>query len=61
VDSDGDAPRAGGDVVASQSALMPLVESSGGIQSERVRRDDASGEQVLTEVHCVMNLDRSCR
>jgi hypothetical protein len=40
VHAHGNAARAGGDVVAREPALAPLVEPAFGGQGERVRRDD---------------------
>jgi hypothetical protein len=49
VDADGDAASAGCGVVPRQRALMPLVEASVRVESQRVRGNDESGRQRLPQ------------
>jgi len=50
VHADGDAARAGGEVVARERALPALVEAHGVVERERVRRDDLAGEEMGADV-----------
>ena len=48
VDTDGEAARTCGDIVASEGALAALVEAAIGVKCERMSRDDGAIREDLT-------------